>query len=71
MPAMTRRSRTRPPRRPTDRKIYEAKCALKLEQEYTKDQILEQYFNIAFFGEQSYGIDVAALNYFGHRPRRS
>ena len=49
----------------TDRKIYEAKCALKLEQELTKNQILEQYFNIAYFGEQSYGIAIAARNYFG------
>ena len=54
----------------TDRKIYEAKCALKLEQEFTKHQILEKYFNIAFFGEQSYGIDVAARNYFNVTPQK-
>lgn len=52
----------------TDRKLYEAKCALKLEQEYSKQRILEQYFNIAYFGEQSYGIDVAARNYFNTTP---
>jgi membrane peptidoglycan carboxypeptidase len=49
----------------TERKIYEAKCALKLEQELTKNQILEQYLNIAYYGEQSYGIATAARNYFG------
>ena len=52
----------------TNRKIYEAKCALKLEQEYSKHSILQQYFNIAFFGEQSYGIDVAASTYFHTTP---
>ena len=49
----------------TDRKIFEAKCALQLENKYSKSQILQQYFNIAYFGEQSYGIAVAARNYFG------
>jgi membrane peptidoglycan carboxypeptidase len=48
-----------------NRKIYEAKCALKIEDEYSKDQILEKYLNIAFFGEQSYGIETAAQTYFG------
>ncbi|MCW2525922.1 MAG: ponA [Pseudonocardiales bacterium] len=51
-----------------DRKIYEAKCALDLEKKYTKAQILEKYFNIAYFGEQSYGIAVAARNYFNKAP---
>jgi len=48
-----------------DRKIYEAQCALDLEETNTKDQILEKYFNIAFFGENSYGIEAAANTYFG------
>lgn len=48
-----------------DRKIYEAQCALDLEKSNTKDQILEKYFNIAFFGENSYGIEAAANTYFG------
>lgn len=48
-----------------DRKIYEAQCALDLEKKYTKPQILEKYFNIAFFGENSYGIEAAAHTYFG------
>ena len=48
-----------------DRKIYEAQCALDLEKNNTKDQILEKYFNIAFFGENSYGIQAAAQTYFG------
>ncbi|MCW2604306.1 MAG: ponA [Pseudonocardiales bacterium] len=48
-----------------DRKIYEAQCALDLEKKNTKDQILQKYFNIAFFGENSYGIEAAANTYFG------
>lgn len=51
-----------------DRKILEAKCALDLENRYSKNQILEQYFNIAYFGEQSYGIYVAARTYFDKTP---
>ncbi|MEP6852720.1 MAG: transglycosylase domain-containing protein [bacterium] len=53
-----------------DRKIYEASCALDLEKKYSKNQILEKYFNIAFFGEQSYGIDVAARTYFDTTPAK-
>jgi len=48
-----------------DRKVQDAKCAIDLEKKYTKDQILDDYFNIAFFGENSYGIQVAAQTYFG------
>lgn len=51
-----------------NRKISEAKCALSLEKKYTKDQILEKYLNIAFFGENSYGIAVAARTYFNTTP---
>ena len=41
-----------------------------------KDDILTGYFNIAFFGERSYGIGAAAEHYFGvpvtaAQPRRS
>jgi membrane peptidoglycan carboxypeptidase len=48
-----------------DRKIYEAQCALDLEKKYTKDEMLDKYLNIAFFGENSYGIEAAAQTYFG------
>jgi membrane peptidoglycan carboxypeptidase len=47
-----------------DRKLYEAQCALQLEKTNTKAQILEKYLNIAFFGENSYGIETAAETYF-------
>jgi membrane peptidoglycan carboxypeptidase len=46
------------------RKIAELKVAIKLEQTLSKDQILTDYLNIAFFGEQAYGIEAAAERYF-------
>jgi membrane peptidoglycan carboxypeptidase len=48
-----------------DRKILDAQCALKIERENTKPQILEKYLNIAAFGENSYGIQTAAQTFFG------
>lgn len=49
------------------RKMQDAKCALDLERRYSKSQILDDYLNIAFFGENAYGIQTAARTYFG-RP---
>ena len=48
-----------------DRKVQDAKCAIDLEKKYSKSEILDDYFNIAFFGENSYGIQVAAETFFG------
>ncbi len=47
------------------RKMEDAQCALDIERKDTKDEILGKYLNIAFFGENSYGIGVAAKNFFG------
>ncbi len=47
------------------RKMEDAQCALKIEKEDTKNEILLKYLNIAFFGENSYGIGTAAKNFFG------
>jgi membrane peptidoglycan carboxypeptidase len=41
------------------------KIAITIEQKLTKQQILERYLNITSFGEQTYGIQAAALQYFG------
>ena len=49
-----------------DRKLHNARCALEIEQRDTKAQLLQKYLNIAFFGENSYGIATAAQTYFGH-----
>lgn len=46
------------------RKIKEAMIALYLEREYTKDQLLEMYLNVIYFGQGQYGIEAAANRYF-------
>ncbi len=47
------------------RKIFEAFCARKLEQKFTKDQILLMYLNFAYFGHGCNGVESAARFYFG------
>ena len=46
------------------RKITELKYAIKLEETQTKDQILTDYLNITFFGDQAYGVEAASERYF-------
>ena len=47
------------------RKLQELKYALNVEENFTKDQILEGYLNLVYYGDQAYGVEAAALNYFG------
>lgn len=47
------------------RKLQEIRIAKQLEKEYTKQQILEAYLNIVYFGNNVYGIGQAARTYFG------
>ncbi|MEI6102067.1 MAG: transglycosylase domain-containing protein, partial [Eubacteriales bacterium] len=47
------------------RKIQEALISIKMENKYTKDQILEMYLNYVYFGDGAYGIEAAAKTYFG------
>jgi len=47
-----------------DRKIKEMILTLRIERAFTKDQILELYLNEINFGNRSFGIAAAALNYF-------
>jgi len=47
------------------RKIQEARYALALEKKLSKDQILERYLNIAYYGDGAYGVESAAHHYFG------
>ncbi len=46
------------------RKITELRLALALEKKYTKDQILEKYLNIAYFGAGAHGVEAAARRFF-------
>jgi len=47
------------------RKAYEALMAWKIEQNLTKDQILEVYMNQIYLGQRAYGFSSAAQIYFG------
>ena len=49
------------------RKLNEILLALKIEREFTKDEILELYVNKIFFGQRAYGVGAAAQVYYG-RP---
>jgi len=46
------------------RKLKEAALAIELERNYSKDQILEMYFNQIYFGEGAYGVEAAAKTFF-------
>lgn len=47
-----------------ERKIREAIIAMRMEEAFDKDQILELYLNEIYLGIGSYGVAAAALNYF-------
>lgn len=46
------------------RKVQEMRYAIGLNKQYTKDEILTQYLNVAFFGFNNYGIQAASKYYF-------
>ncbi len=46
------------------RKLQEVRLAQKLEEELTKDQILERYLNLVYLGSGAYGVADAAWVYF-------
>jgi len=48
-----------------NRKLYEILLALKIEQNLSKDQILELYINQIYLGQRAYGFSAAARTYFG------
>jgi membrane peptidoglycan carboxypeptidase len=47
------------------RKAREAAMAMKMEDEFTKDEILNHYLNIVYFGRGAYGVEAAAQAFFG------
>lgn len=47
-----------------ERKVTEMARAYHLEQELSKDQILELYLNLIFMGGTSYGVEVGSMYYF-------
>lgn len=49
------------------RKLKEALLALRIEQTYSKDRILELYLNQIYFGDGAHGVEAAAANLFDKR----
>ncbi|WP_433513442.1 transglycosylase domain-containing protein [Nonomuraea sp. CA-143628] len=47
------------------RKLNELRYAMAVEKKYSKDQILEKYLNIAYFGAGAHGIQAASKRFFG------
>ncbi len=47
------------------RKMLEAMVALRIERQFTKEQILEAYVNRIYFGSGCYGVETASQAYFG------
>jgi len=52
------------------RKLKEARVALQLERQLSKDEILNRYLNMVFYGNGSYGVAAAARTYFNTTPDR-
>lgn len=52
------------------KKVRAMLLSRRVEQAYSKDQILELYFNAVYYGPGSYGIGPASRNYFGQPPWR-
>lgn len=51
------------------RKYQEVSMAVAIERHYTKKEILEMYLNSVYFGNDAFGIEMAANNYFD-KPAR-
>jgi membrane peptidoglycan carboxypeptidase len=52
------------PKRDVNRKIREIQAALRLNEKFSKNKILEEYLNTVYFGSGSYGIKAAARRFF-------
>ena len=50
------------------RKAQELLLALDIENTYSKDEILEMYLNVVYYGAGFYGINAAAEGYYGKTP---
>ncbi len=51
------------------RKLRELKYAVTLEERLSKDEILEGYLNLAYYGDRSYGVEAAARHYYGVKAK--
>lgn len=57
------------PDRTIKRKVQEILLAYRLEDRFTKDEVLELYLNRVYFGSGAYGLDAASQIYFGKSAR--
>lgn len=48
-----------------ERKLREVYLAAEIDEAYSKDEILEAYLNVAYFGRGAYGVEAAARRWFG------
>jgi membrane peptidoglycan carboxypeptidase len=55
--------------RTMDRKFLEAFVAIRLEQNFSKDQIMNYYLNRIYFGKGYFGVGAAARGYFGKEAK--
>ena len=53
-----------------ERKLQEAALARQLEEELTKDEILERYLNTVYFGEGAYGTQAASFAFFNKPAKK-
>jgi membrane peptidoglycan carboxypeptidase len=51
------------------RKLKEIRLAVAVEKELTKEQILERFLNVAYFGHRAHGVYAAAEVFFSKRPQ--
>ncbi len=51
------------------RKVREARISIELEKRLSKDDILERYLNLAYFGHRAFGVFAAAQIYFSKQPK--
>lgn len=59
----------KPPDRGYQEKTAETALAIGLTQQYSKAKIIEMYFNISPYGAQEQGVEAAAQDYFGLKPK--
>jgi membrane peptidoglycan carboxypeptidase len=51
------------------RKVRELLLANQIDSRYSKPQVLDQYLNITYYGENAYGIENASMRYFGKHAK--
>ncbi|WP_027660075.1 transglycosylase domain-containing protein [Salinispora fenicalii] len=67
-PGLTAEERAAATEQTVERKLQEIRYANALEQQLSKDEILNRYLNIIYFGSGAYGISAASQRYFAKTP---